>query len=333
MLQQVVDSCDTWSLDDATLRLQTQFLHVPRNPGGKCVRCYRPVCGVQLAVGDAGQFFEVVAPSKAIQEAQQLQHRACQLGRPTTITVKNASKRIAWFGASPCPRSLRTQSWTFSDMLRGFSGAALTCLTTVGDRVFLLKGLPIGGLLSKTAACVTLGGYERRWCSDKERQFRLGFVAPSGWKSFVCHLRYTDDVLLASYWYCGKCLQAVFPLIYEDIKFDVSFPIGARHAWLDLLIVESTSVLGLNIKPFPAPPPWGAHKTFLRSVLLGKFRRWKIVKPTLLSWQRAAISLIFDLKQAQWSKGRLKQVLFFIGAPEFLQFVHFMIHSLKHIFA
>eukprot|EP00435_Cladocopium_sp_Y103_P045565 s2296_g13.t1 len=140
-------------------------------------------------------------------------------------------------------------------MLRGFSGAALTCLTSVADKISLLQGLPIGGLLSKAAACVTLGGFERRWLQNDRRQRQLGYVAPANWRAAVCHLRYTDDVLVASHWYCTRCLKAAFPLIYGDIQFDFSQPISGRLPWLDMLVSEQTGEIGLNIKPFPAPPP------------------------------------------------------------------------------
>lgn len=333
LLKRAGDSCDTWSLDDATTRLQIQLRELPRNPGGKCARCFRKIQGIQLTVGDAGQFFEVVAPAKAIYEAQLLQRRACHLGLQTTITVKNGKKRMAWWGPPQRRDSLRTQSWSFEEMLRGFAAAALTCLTSVGDSVFRLDGLPIGGLLSKAAACVTLGGYERRWRLNPAQQRQLGFVSPADWMNAVCHLRYTDDVILASHWYCSTCLRAAFPLIYAHIKFDFAEPFGSRHAWLDMIILEESGTLELNVKPFPAPPPWATCCSFLRSVFLGKFRRWKLVNPTLLSWQRATISLLFDLKQAHWPKSKIKGVLFSIGHPSYLSFVQFSLHALQHIFA
>lgn len=158
-------------------------------------------------------------------------------------------------------------------------------------------------------------------------------MAPESWRASVCHLRYTDDVLAASHWYCVKCLQAAVALIYEDIPFDFSQPIAGRLPWLDMVISEQTGEIGLNIKPFPAPPPWAVEKKgFLRCIFLGKFKRWNVIQPALLSWQRASIALLFDLHNANWTKCKVKSALFSIGVPEYRKFVLFMIDSIKHIF-
>ena len=73
---------------------------------------------------------------------------------------------------------LKGITWQAGDLFRAFVAAMSVCLASVNRIVFRLLGLPIGGLLSKVAACITLGGQERRWKRDPGARSLAGFGVP-----------------------------------------------------------------------------------------------------------------------------------------------------------
>ena len=146
------------------------------------------------------------------------------------------------------------------------------CLVSVCQTVFEMDGLPIGGLESKCAACITLGGQERRWKCSNEIRARAGFYSKCSWNRGVCHIRYIDDVILVSRMFCRQCLVDSLSVIY-NVPFDVSDD-GLCIKWLDMSLDLNTCCLGLNIKQLALPPHWSVSKTFFRNILLGRFKRW-----------------------------------------------------------
>ncbi|OLP76138.1 hypothetical protein AK812_SmicGene43967 [Symbiodinium microadriaticum] len=167
ILKHFGDTCDAWSLDDAARKLQ-QLHRLPQNPGGDCptcCRCFRAMGRLEGITGDAGQFFEMVDACTAIQEATELLTIFTSQCPQQFVTVKHPSKkRQVWFSSAANRFSPKTVVWTIQELFRGFAASMLCCLATVGDKVFALRCLPIGGLMSKVASSVVLGGQER-WSS------------------------------------------------------------------------------------------------------------------------------------------------------------------------
>ena len=328
------DSCDTWSLADATKQLKEQLWCLPQNPSGCCQRCFRVMQPCEAIVGDAGQFFEVVTPSTAIQEAQELMTIFASQAVDPHVTVCHHRKRIAWFGRQRFCTSLRLKraiAWHCSELMRVFIAAVLVCVTSVGDRVFGLHCLPIGGLMSKFAACVTLAGQERRWRRDINKVRSSGFCSKVPWTEAVCHLRYVDDIFLASCIYCANCLQHACACIYS-VPFDFQDCGCNRLQWLDMLVAVPSRTISLHCKPLAPPPAWGAPPGFLRCVLVGKFKRWAEIDPPTVDWQKACISIIVALRDNLWSKCKIYAVLYSIRVPRFYSYVCFLKFVVGQVF-
>ena len=329
ILKHFGDTCDAWSLDDAARKLQ-QLHRLPQNPGGDCptcCRCFRAMGRLEGITGDAGQFFEMVDACTAIQEATELLTIFTSQCPQQFVTVKHPSKkRQVWFSSAANRFSPKTVVWTIQELFRGFAASMLCCLATVGDKVFALRCLPIGGLMSKVASSVVLGGQERRFKQNVDSQVQEGFRYGHGWNHPVLHVRYIDDILLASTIYCRRCLSFATTRIYT-VPFDISEGSSNTLVWLDMKLFLDSGSLGLHTKPLCPAPPWHAGVPYLRSLFLGRFRRWSVIRPVDSEWRRACFILLQDLKDCSWSYRRVSFVLRSIYAQEYRFFVGFCLHA------
>ena len=91
--------------------------------------------------------------------------------------------------------------------------------------------------------------------------------------------------------------------------------------------------VGLNIKPFCAPPHWGVPRSFLRNLFLGKFSRWWNIRPPENDWKRACLRLLFDLRLASWPRSTILSTLFSIAHLDFLHTVSFSKNACKFVWA
>lgn len=331
ILKQCGKTNDVWSLHDASKRLKEDLKNLSPNPSGVCARCKCPMSGCAGIVADAGQFFETVNPATAIEEACTLVDLFKSIHGEAPISVRSSKKRIGWIGGKKLLHTHKGVSWHTSHLLRAFVAAMSVGFASVGTTVFMLNGLPIGGLLSKVAACLTLGGQERRWSQNAPRRFEEGFCTHVPWNRAVCHLRYTDDVVLFSRLFCRNCLIALLTCVYT-VDFDVS-EANDTLAWLDMCIYTVSLEVGLNIKPFCAPPHWGVPKSFLRNLFLGKFSRWWNIRPPENDWKRACLRLLFDLRLASWPRSAILSTLFSIAHLDFLHMVSFSKTACKFVWA
>ena len=286
ILKQCGKTNDVCCLHDASKRLKEDLKNLSPNPSGVCARCKCPMSGCAGIVADAGQFFETVNPATAIEEACVLVDLFKSIHGEAPISVRSSRKRISWIGGKKLLHTHKGVSWHTSHLLRAFVAAMSVGFASVGTTVFMLNGLPIGGLLSKVAACLTLGGQERRWSQNAPRRFEEGFCTHVPWNRAVCHLRYTDDVVLFSRLFCRDCLIALLACVYT-VDFDVS-EANDTLAWLDMCIYTVSLEVGLNIKPFCAPPHWGVPRSFLRNLFLGKFSKM-VEHSTPWKWLEAGL--------------------------------------------
>ena len=202
------------------------------NQNNCCHHCGAFQSSVSGVVADAGQFFEKVTRAEAIAEAQELLHIFTHSMKQVSVTVESKRKRIGWFGATRFLHPHKRHTWLVGDLLRAFCAAMSVCLVSVCQTVFKMDGLPTGGLVSKCAGCITLGGQERRWKCSNEIRARAGFYSKCSWNRAVCHIRYIDDVILVSRMFCRQCLVDSLSIIY-NIPFDVSDD-GLCIKWLDM---------------------------------------------------------------------------------------------------
>ena len=314
-------TCDVWSLNDASARLKRGLEHLCPNHSGRCHRCSSYLPGCAGVVADAGQFFEVVGVATAIREAPELLDVFAETHDDGHVSVLWSRKKRGWIGGKRLLHTRKGITWHISELLRAFVASMSICFTSMGSTVFQLSGLPIGGLLSKVAACITLGGQERRWKRSVARRIAQGFGTHQSWNDAVLHLRFTDDVVLISKMFCRHCLADLLKLIYS-VDFDVCEH-SSRLAWLDMCIDLDSCQVGLHCKSFCPPPHWSAPRHFLRSILLGRFSRWRAINPPAQEWQRACLLLLHDLRQASWPSSRVLSALFSINNIQFIPFVEF----------
>ena len=323
------NTCDVWCLSHGSKLLGS--IHSLPTSCRTCCRCRRDMNDFEGITGDAGQFFEVVDAGKAVAEANELLTLFAQKSPSHFVTVLHTSqKRRAWFSKSANKFSQKTTTWSMAELFRAFLGAMLVCLTSVGNRVMMLQCLPIGGLMSKVAASVVLGGEERRWKQSVERQQFEGFRHSMDWDHTVLHLRYVDDIILISRIYCCRCLQHAVQCIYS-VNFDCSLPHDRTLSWLDLKIYLDSGQLGLNIKPLYPTPPWHSNLVSLKCLFLGRFRRWAEISPAEEEWKKALFRLLVDVQNAQWQFSKVLYVLHSIYSPVYKQFVIFGITAWKQM--
>ena len=87
--------------------------------------------------------------------------------------------------------------------------------------------------MSKVASSVVLGGQERRFKRNVDSQVQDGFRYGHGWSHSVLHIRYIDDILLASTIYCHHCLAFATTRIYT-VPCDISEASSNTLVWLDM---------------------------------------------------------------------------------------------------
>ena len=331
LLKHFGDTSDVWSLKDAAHQLQLMS-SLPANPWPshpRCCRCHRDMHAFEGIVGDAGQFYEVVDASQAIQEATELLHIFTCSSPQRYITVKHpCRKRQAWFSSVVNRFARRSVTWSLEELYRAFVASMLVCLASVGDKVFTLQSLPIGGLMSQVAASVVLGGQERRWKQNDALQRNEGYRFHLGWRQAVVHLRYVDDICLVSRVYCAHCLTYAVKSVYT-VPFDVSSDDDRKLVWLDMKIFLASAELGLNTKHLYPSPPWYANISYVRNVLLGRFRRWVEIGPVQVEWHRALLSVLHELKQGGWKYKPVLSVLRSIYKDDYKQYATFGIFAWK----
>ena len=85
------------------------------------------------------------------------------------------------------------------DLYRCFCYSMHLRFGAYGDTIIRTDGVPIGGVLSKSAASSVLGHWEHMWQTSNEwrKMFNLDFG--TSWASTICCIRYVDDVLFISF--------------------------------------------------------------------------------------------------------------------------------------
>ena len=321
-------TCDTWSLKDATTKLHDGLRMLNGTGHTECARCFRskpPTAGV---AADAGQFYEMIDSSVAVQRMASILQEFSRIEGSKLVVVKRTKKRQAWFSTSAWNIPAGAKAWSVQDLFRMFCSAMFMCYTAVGDKVFKLSGLPIGGFHSKIAASAVLGHDEKIWCNNFSLRTGEGFQSKV-WKDDVLHFRYIDDVLLISSIYCCSCLQHALKCIYS-VSFEIEAS-GEHIPWLDCIANCRELCVETQSKQVFPPPPWAAGKPFLKSLFLGRFIRWLQMKASEPSWHRALLALCLDLLHAGWKRRQLLGGLKCIGRLECQQFVAAGCFILRHV--
>ena len=100
-------------------------------------------------VSDAGQFFEVVQASDAIQAAHELLQDVTQQTGKNSVTVRRRKGESCFLGGNQFSVEGSQICFTFSELWLLFVATMKIKGCSIGDSVVSMKSTPIGGLYSK----------------------------------------------------------------------------------------------------------------------------------------------------------------------------------------
>lgn len=174
-----MDTDEIWPLKEAC-HVMASRMHVADVSSGSCTcrRCgaQKPACVAVTA--DAGQFFEAVTPSQAISAAARCLSYCSKASGKTTVTVPKGLRRTSFLGGCLLFKDPWRFVLSFNELFLAFSACMFVGYVSLGQTIFRLKGLPIGGVLSKVATSIVLGEQEVLWQHSPRRRLRyaLGFA-------------------------------------------------------------------------------------------------------------------------------------------------------------
>ena len=300
---------EIWCLRDACRVLDSRMRFAGLSCGaGFCRRCGCSTPSVAFMTADAGQFYGSVKAHHAISAARQVFMKAERITGHNTVTVLRGKRRVAFLGGH-CRANVHGFVFAFVELVLAFAACMFVTFCSLGDMVFRLTGLPIGGVVSKVAASYVLALDEHRWYCDIARRQQHGFSTTNpAWDREVARARYTDDIIWISNSYCHRCLAFALTVMYS-VPFDVSAE-SNKVIWLDLCL--NTCDLRWTMKPtlWTLPPPWGAPSGYAHSFLCGRLRLWSEVPLDLDAWLDAATRVLIGFRDAKWPKRAIRAAVY-----------------------
>jgi hypothetical protein len=240
-----------YDLNQLAPLLKERLDRIEGSKGTQC--CCRAGCGVVLSgpsviTADVDQAFEA-CDAKRVGPAWAFYADAFRRSGEDHVMVHKAQRRTVSSGKKGFGGS--TVCLSLEMLTKAIVGYAFASFALMGDTVWVMKGLPIGGLLSMAALSVVLGYGEHKWVNDKAAQAACGFDFPNV-RSFICWLRYVDDVLAISHALCPQCLLVFVQAAYE-VKLSpvsgVAECANAPHIWVDVeLVVLADQTIALHPK-------------------------------------------------------------------------------------
>ena len=188
--------------------------------GLQCCKCgcVKPL--LTGVVADAGQFFEVVQPSTAVDCMANIFHDVARKSQTTSVTILRRKKVQGYLGGNPAITSPKLVCFLFRDLLFCFAACMYIPFCSLGSTIIRMSGLPIGGLLSRIAASAVLAWEEHMCVQQWPFNFGLSCSAPC-WHQAVVARRYIDDVVIISKLLCFSCLVDMTHAMYT-VKFDAA---------------------------------------------------------------------------------------------------------------
>ena len=302
---------EVWSLKEACRIFDERMSHVVGHACVVCDRCSQRKPRLVLLTADAGQFFEVVKPHEAISAARRVLEKCSRMSGKSCVTVLRGERRVAFVGGSR-GRRLDRFVFSFSELLLAFAACLLMSFCTLGDIVWKMTGLPIGGVVSKVASSFVLAVEEHDWALNIAHRRGHGFSRRvHAWDFEVARARYVDDILWMSGRYCHDCLCHAVSLAYS-VPFDID-ACAASATWLDMEL--RLPDLSWRMKPsmWTLPPPWGAPKGYALSFLCGRIQRWSEVRLSEDAWLTAATNLLLSFRDAGWPRRVIRAAVFKAG--------------------
>jgi len=312
---------EIWRLKDAAKTYRARLTTVEaqahehiRGPNAcTCQRCGGSKLVWEGLVADAGQFFETVTPECVEDSMTFLFSCALKAGHPGKVTTITAPTRRAYFGGYKYNPVKHSKTFTLADLHCCVMAAANMSFASVGSRVVRLRGLPIGGFMSKIACSVVLGAAEQAWAQNQAHLLREGFLRTGQtWLQAVAWARYVDDAVLASPYLCRACLQDALNA-FSPVQFDATAD-TRRLKWLDLVVDLDTLTFDMADKDFAMPPPWSARFADLRAYMIGRAARWAEVRLSSHEVTRLCIKMIAELHAQGWRARHFRYVFYSTSA-------------------
>ena len=323
LIKKVSPGAEVWGLDDAALRLQHGLSKLHVSPcSHTCLCCSNVKQPLTAVVADASQFYEEVEPLSAVAALGEILVRAASKGW-TGVFVGRAKKRQAFLSSGGSFPHSKFCFFGFKTLLSCFHAAMAIPFVSFGKVVCKMKGVPIGGLCSKIATSAVLTEQEEEWFHRLRAIGHSGFRFPHTDLSSTClHLRYIDDVLLASKTWCRTCLLKYLSQCYS-VSFEAA-PEKVAITWLDMVLDCDTGLVKPKKKQVAVPPPWGARKNCLRPIFFNCLRRACLVSSEDHAVRTYMMSVLLDFAACGWSNRQIDKVVFTTFRPLYRKHLLFL---------
>ena len=201
-----------------------------------CSRCGCPLHHLTVITADVGQCFEACTPDVASRAwAVTSAAYVAKFGTDAMQVAKTRKEHTR-----PGTRSWNRSWWpiTTHQVSRALVAFGWITFAVLGNTVWEMRGLPIGGIMSSFAVALSLAVDELHWTLDSARQRHeeMGFRFPDSLPKAVQWRRYVDDILGFSSCLCGSCL---FLFISGAYRVPLSACSGvsdsdSSHVWTDV---------------------------------------------------------------------------------------------------
>ena len=290
---------ECWSLSKAPDYLRSRLERIRRNDLDICLDCGDPICGLQGVVGDAGQFFEEVDPLRAISCLSTILAAVVQTTGQEYITVGVRPRVLAYLGGHPSNARTDTVTFHWNEVLWTYAAAVSIGFVSLGVKVVRFLGIPIGGLVSRSACSAVLNSEETTFVQRWDAGEITPIIAPNNilqvpWDELVVSVRYVDDIVLASFCVCRTCLCKYIKLCYS-VTFDINDIDNNQFDWLDVSIDINTAEITYKRKPPTLLPRWSTTFPYYRAYLVGRVHRIHEIKPPNYHLPCIVYDLLSDL--------------------------------------
>ena len=225
------------SLATAALMLRRRFQGIvqPDVPLLLCSKCSSVKQAIEVAVADAGAMYEAIDSGLVLTCLNFYIERAKDAGY-VGVAVLKTRKLHGFLAKHNFHKHNNVDLFTF-EQLRAIHMLSLSQkFVSVGNLVYRqLRGVPIGGLLSKCQTSLVLCAEEYAWEYNKRRQVQFGLDETLLWRRQVAACRYVDDCCLLSPYLCSQCL---FQCLCQKscVQYERQNSSASSGTWLDMEI-------------------------------------------------------------------------------------------------
>ena len=223
------------SLSTAATMLRRRFQHIvhPVAPLLQCTNCSSEKHAIEVAVADAGTMYEAIDSGLVLTCLDFYIGLAKDAGY-IGVAVLKTRKLHGFLAKHNFHKHNNVDLLTF-EQLRSIHMLSLSQkFVSVGNLVYRqLRGVPIGGLLSKCQTSLVLCAEEYAWEYSNHRQVQFGLDASLLWRRQVAACRYVDDCCLISPYLCSQCL---FQCLCQKscVQYERQNSSASCGTWLDM---------------------------------------------------------------------------------------------------